>query len=478
MSSQAVSISHASVREFAMHDEAKQTRTAESKSHPISLGLPGVSNVHQDPRTVLDTAAMSRLQIIAVTICILLTALDGFDVLSISFAAPGIANEWGINRAMLGFVLSMELIGMSVGSVTLGSVADALGRRPIILTCLIIMATGMIAASTASSIVALSVFRFFTGIGIGGMLASTSAMVAEYANARYRSLAVTLMAAGYPLGVIIGGSISSALLIDFDWRAIFVFGAGATVIFIPIVWIFLPESIGFLVKRQPGGALSRVNATLRRMGHSAISALPDKVAPGASRASVLELFSPRLLRTTVLLTLAYFATIMTFYFMLKWIPKVVVDMGFDPSSAGGVLVWSNVGGLCGAVLLGLLSRRFSVQALVITSLVVAFFLVSAFGAAPADLNTLALIAAVAGFFTNAAVVGLYALFVQAFPTEVRAGGTGFVIGVGRGGAALGPIIAGLLFATGQTLLTVAIIMGVGALIAAVAIAFLPGHARD
>ena len=195
----------------------------------------------QDPRNILDTEAMGRLQIIVVTVCILLNALDGFDVLSISFAAPGIVDEWGIGRATLGIVLSMELIGMSVGSVVLGSVADSYGRRPIILSCLIIMATGMIAAATANSIVTLSLFRFFTGIGIGGMLESTNAMVAESANARHRSLAVTLMAAGYPLGVIIGGSISSALLIHFDWRAIFVFGACATAIFIPVVCKLLPE---------------------------------------------------------------------------------------------------------------------------------------------------------------------------------------------------------------------------------------------
>ncbi|HNP34314.1 MAG TPA: MFS transporter [Woeseiaceae bacterium] len=431
--------------------------------------------MNQDPRTILDTEAMGRLQVIVVGVCVLLTALDGFDVLSISFAAPGIADEWNISRATLGIVLSMELIGMSAGSIVLGSVADSFGRRPIIFICLTIMATGMIGASTANSIVALSLFRFFTGIGIGGMLASTNAMVAECANARHRSLAVTLMAAGYPLGVIIGGSISSELLIHFDWRAIFVFGACVTAIFIPVVWIWLPESIGFLIKQQPGGALMRVNATLRRMGHRTVAALPEKEVPGASRASVVQLFSPRLRRTTALLTLAYFAHIMTFYFMLKWIPKIVVDMGFEPSKAGGVLVWANVGGMCGAVLLGLLARRFGVRTLVITSLVLAFVLVSIFGAVPADLGSLALIAAVAGFFTNAAVVGFYALFVEAFPTEVRAGGTGFVIGMGRGGAALGPVIAGLLFASGQSLLVVAIMMGAGALIAATAIALLPGN---
>lgn len=414
---------------------------------------------------------MSRMQIVAVGMCVLLNALDGFDVLSISFASPGIAAEWGIDRAALGIVLSMELVGMTIGSVLLGSFADRSGRRPTILGCLVIMAIGMLLASTTDDIRLLSFYRFVTGIGIGGMLASTNAMVAEYSSAKQRNLSVTLMAAGYPVGVIVGGSIASILLKYFDWRAVFVFGGLATISFLPLVWFLLPESIEFLVKKRPPLALVRINSTLRRMGHHAIDALPVAIDEPVG-AGISGLFSPSLARTTMLLTVAYFAHIMTFYFMLKWIPKVVVDMGFDPSAAGGILVWANVGGASGAVLLGLLSRNFNIRKLVIAALLVASVMVSAFGFSEADLHRLALIAAVAGFFTNSAVVGLYALFVQAFPTELRAGGTGFVIGVGRGGAALGPVIAGFLFASGKDLAFVAMIMASGALVAAAAIGFL------
>jgi MFS family permease len=88
---------------------------------------------NQDPRITIDEAPMGALQIAAVAITVGLNALDGFDVLSISFAAPGIATEWGIDRAALGVVLSMELIGMAVGSMLLGGVADRIGRRRTIL---------------------------------------------------------------------------------------------------------------------------------------------------------------------------------------------------------------------------------------------------------------------------------------------------------------------------------------------------------
>ena len=184
---------------------------------------------------------MGRLQVVAVTLCILLLAVDGFDVLSISFAAPGIAAEWGIDRAALGLVLSMELIGMGVGALVVGNVADRIGRRPTILLSLVIVSLGMALAATASGVTLLSVYRFATGIGIGGILASVNAMAAEFSNQRSRNLSVSLMAAGYPMGVIVGGSIASLLLANFDWRSVFLFGAIFVVIVINLFFRVIRE---------------------------------------------------------------------------------------------------------------------------------------------------------------------------------------------------------------------------------------------
>lgn len=418
-----------------------------------------------DLRRQLDEAPMGRLQIIAIILCVLLNALDGFDVLAISFASPGIAKEWGVDRAALGLVLSMELIGMAVGSVLLGNVADRIGRRPTIIFCLIVMALGMGAATQAWDVISLSIIRLATGLGIGGMLACTNAMVAELANARARSLAVAIMAAGYPAGAILGGSVASQLLVAGNWRDIFLLGGIATALFLPFIWFLLPESIGFLLQKRPANALSRINDALGRLGQPLINALPP-VDAGAPKASFAALFAPGLARTTILLTLAYFCHIMTFYFILKWVPKIVVDMGYAPSAAGGVLVWANVGGLLGALLLSALSWRIAIRPLVIIAMVASTCLVTLFGQEQTTLLGLSLIAAAAGFCTNGAVVGLYALVAQSFPTAVRAGGTGIVIGVGRGGAALGPILAGLLFSLDVSLPWVAFAMALGSLIGA------------
>ncbi len=204
------------------------------------------------------------------------------------------------------------------------------------------------------------------------------------------------------------------------------------------------------------------------MGHQPATALPV-IAQSKTQLAVKSLFSPLLARTTTLLTITYFAHIMTFYFILKWIPIIVVDMGFTASSAGSVLVWANVGGATGSVILSLLTSRFDVRMLVIAAFCLSAVMVTVFGYGQADLQQLSMVAAAAGFFTNSAVVGLYALFAQSFPTEVRAGGTGFIIGLGRGGAALGPIVAGFMFEGGFGLQTVAIAMASGSVIAAIAL---------
>ncbi|MGF7146817.1 benzoate transport [Sphingomonas zeicaulis] len=430
-----------------------------------------------DPRAVIEEAPMSRFQWNIVATMIGLNALDGFDVLSISFASPGIATEWGIDRAALGIVLSMELVGMAIGSLVLGGIADRIGRRATILSCLVLMTIGMIGAATSAGIATLCLWRVLTGLGIGGMLAATNAAVAEAANAKQRSLAVVLMAGGYPVGTIVGGSISAVLLAHYYWRAVFLFGAACSALFVPLVLWRAPESIAFLMHRRPVNALARINRTLARMGQAPVTTLPAPEAAATRKVPVVALFSPALLRPTVVLTIAYLTHIMTFYFILKWIPKIVVDMGFPAPQAAGVLVWASIGGATGSLVLGLLTGRIRVLALTIIAMLVSTALVILFGQGQSNLAGLSTVAAMAGFATNAGVVGLYALVAQAFPTSVRATATGFVIGIGRGGSALAPALAGFLFAAGYGLPTVALLMALGSVIAAGALMGLRGRAN-
>jgi len=379
---------------------------------------------------------MQPRQILAVVLCIALTGLDGYDVLAISFAAPGIAAEWGINKAVLGVVLSIELFGMAAGSALLGTLADRVGRKPTILACLCVMTLGMFAASWAQTIAFLAAARLLTGLGIGGMLAASSAIVAEVSNNRRRNLNLSLNIAGYPSGAIVGGSVASFLLAhDHNWRVVFQVGAMATLVSLPLAAILLQEQSAFLQSR--------------------------------TRTPLKLLFSRELAPATLLLTGAYFAQIMVFYFVQKWIPKILVDMGHTPAEAGAVLVAANIGCLLGAIGIGISSQLFRFVPLMLGAMVCGFCCVAAIGLGSWDLRQMAVVCLVAGFFVNAAVVGLYPVMARTFPAQARGSGIGFAIGIGRGGAALGPMAAGALFTLGYGLGAVALVMGSGALIAAV-----------
>ena len=433
----------------------------------------------QDPRDTLAQSPMSAAQARVIAITIGLCALDGFDVLAISFASPGIAREWGINRAALGAVLSMELLGMGVGSILLGGIADRVGRRYTVLGCLLIMTAGMALTVTVHSIFALSVCRIITGLGIGGMLASLNAIASEFANARRRDLCVSLMSIGYPLGAIIGGSIAAVLLRHSDWRTVFELGAVVSGLLIPIVFWWVPESVVWLCQCRPAGALERINASLARLGYGRIDALPPPAtAPRSHGWARARIFRPALIATTLLLTLGYALHVTTFYFTLKWIPKIVVDMGFTASMAAGVLVWANVGGAAGGAVLGVLTSRVGLKALTIAWLLASAVMVAVFGHSPADLRQLSLVCALAGFCTNGGIVGLYAIIARAYPADARAAGTGFAIGIGRSGAVLAPIIAGYLFEANWSLQAVALTMALGSLLAAGAVAMLRVEPRE
>jgi len=406
--------------------------------------------MNQDPRQTLAESSMTRAQVRVIAITIGLCALDGFDVLAISFASPGIAREWGINRGALGVVLSMELLGMGIGSILLGGVADLFGRRYTVLGCLLVMTIGMTMATTAHSVIDLSAWRLVTGLGIGGMLASLNAIASEFASARRRDLCVSLMAIGYPLGAIIGGSIAAVLLSRSNWRAVFGFGALVSGLMVPIVLWWVPESVLWLCQRHPARALERVNRSLAKLGRGPVATLPPP-PPRPQRRGSAGIFGPELIVTTMLVTLAYSLHVTTFYFLVKW---------------------TNVGGASGAAVLGLLTQRVDLKALTIIWLLASTAMVALFGHSPASLWQLSLTCALAGFCTNGGIVGLYVILARAYPTDARAAGTGFAIGIGRAGSVLAPITAGYLFQVGWGLPAVALTMGLGSLLAAAAVAVL------
>jgi MFS family permease len=262
---------------------------------------------------------------------------------------------------------------------------------------------------------------------------------------------------------------ASVLLAQNDrWQAVFELGALATAALIVPAVLFLPESIAFLCQRQPKHALLRVNRILARQGRQLVDVLPERTALDLG-ASTGALFRGAMLATTMALTLAFFAYMLALYFLMKWIPKLVVDMGHPASAAARVLVCANLGGIAGTITMSLLSQSCNPRHLVTAALMCSGAAVLAFGQSPEELVSLAVVATTAGFFINAANSGFYSIVAQAFPSRLRASGTGFVIGAGRAGSALGPILAGVLFEAGWSLPVVSGAMACGCLVAAASI---------
>jgi benzoate transport len=423
-----------------------------------------------DPREIIGKRDMSAFQIVAVAITIGLNALDGFDVVSISFAAPGIAREWGVLPTELGVVLSMGLLGMAGGSVLVAPIADIIGRRPMILLCLIAMGAGMLLSATASNVYMLSLWRVITGLGIGAMLASITAMSAEFSNDKRKDFAVAAMAVGYPIGVVVGGSFAAWLLAEYDWRSVFIFGGVLTAAFIPLVLWRLPESISFLMQKRPADALQRINDTLTKMRHPTIDVMPSAPAAGTA-GKPIDIFRGSLLRITIVLTATYFLHILTFYYMQTWLPKMIVDMGFSQSQGTGVLVWANLGGAVGGTVLGWLAYHFGLKPLTVLVGLLTGVMVALFGSIEGDLTLIQVAVFLAGFMWNATIIGLYALAARSYPTHARASGTGFMIGIGRGGSVVAPIVAGFLFESGYGRDLVSALMGTSAALGALVLLF-------
>lgn len=196
------------------------------------------------------------------------------------------------------------------------------------------------------------------------------------------------------------------------------------------------------------------------------------------RPRLAELFGTDQKRVTLLLMTAYFLHVMTNYFVLKWVPKMALDMGFSAAAGVNLLVLVNAGGVVGCFLLSFLSLRIDIRHLVFVAMLATAATLILFGLAPRDPSTLSVILVLLGFASSAAVVGLYPIISRSYPTALRATGAGFIVGFGRIGSALGPVAAGVLFSLSAGIPGVAAMMALGSLLAALALTRLFGSPLD
>jgi benzoate transport len=403
---------------------------------------------------------------VAVGIAFIINMLDGFDILAMSFTAALIREEWGLMPTDVGFLLSAGLAGMVFGSLFLSPVADTLGRRAVLLLCLTIVTVGMMLSAFAETRDQLALFRFLTGLGIGGLLSGLNTVAAEFAPPQHRKLAIGLVTSSYPIGATLGGFAAIPLIAAYGWQSVFVFGGLLSLVMIPVVYFLLPESLAFLLSGKAKNALARANAVLRRLDRPEMAALPPPKAKAAEQ-SLLDIFRPALLPGTLLICSAFFMNMVTFYFLMGWIPPIVVSMGLPNNVGIAALSFINLFGVIGGSLAGYWAGKIGLGR--VTAIFMALMYVSMllFSLVPAQPEMIWAAASLLGFFMIGTMVGLYAIVAHVFPTHVRTTGTGTAIGLGRLGAVVGPYLAGLLIeAEWQRFLYFAV-LGIPTLIAAV-----------
>lgn len=425
----------------------------------------------RDLVAALERQRMTPFQTAAVGICTILNGIDGFDVLAISFAAPVLAEEWSLPAGELGILFSSGLAGMTAGSLFLAPLADRIGRRWMTLASLICVTVGMFLSAAAQDPVQLAWTRVLTGLGIGAMLPSLATVVAEYSSARRRELAVSVMSTGYPIGATLGGLGAVFLVDSFGWRGIFVLGGLLSLAMIPIVIWRLPESLAFLVARRPAGAIDRINVLLRRVGREEIDRIPEPPA-AQTRARARDVVGGRLGAQSAALWSAFFCVMMSFYFVLSWTPKLLVDAGLraEEGISGGVLL--NLGGIAGALGLGLLAARVGPFRIVAMTMVAGAVSVALFGLLGHGIALAMPLALVVGYLIFGSMVGLYSIMPSVYPTEVRNTGAGLSVGVGRLGAIVSPFAAGMLLDRGWSASSTYVLFALPLLAAGAATLFL------
>lgn len=402
----------------------------------------GMGTVEMSKATTAEGGRWTPLQIGVVAICALINALDGMDVLIISFIAPSMAKEWAISFEALGVIFSTGLAGMMVGCVLVAPLADGLGRRPVILAALVMLTVGTIGTGVVGSMEAFIACRLVTGIGIGTLLASIAALVSEYAPAGRRSVAIGAFQAGYPLGAVLTGLAAIWAIPQFGWQATLV-GAGlVSAVLLPVAWIWLPESIAFLENRQPAGALVKINRLRDRIGLARLVELPPRINRSVAP-RIGHLFDNGLWRSTFLLWLSTFAGFAVLYFVTSWVPKLAVEAGISNENALWAGSLFNLGGFFGAATIGLLATRRDIGWLIRAYMIAGAVLMLLF-AMPMPLIALLVVVTAMGLAVQGGFSGFYSLAAQMYPPEVRSSGIGWAIGIGRGGSVIGPLMGGWL----------------------------------
>ena len=430
-----------------------------------------------DLSRLIDRLPVRSFHVGLIALCSFLLVLDGFDTQVIGYVAPALVAEWKINRTALGPIFSAGLFGLMLGAAMFGPVADRYGRRPTLMTCVATFAVLTLLSSTSSSVTEMMAYRFLAGLGLGGAMPNAIALVAEYSPARVRGRMVTILICGFSVGAALGGFFAAWVLPVWGWRPVIQIGGALPIVMLPVMWVYLPESLRFLALKDPH--------------HPGIVKLLGRVAPdhpvpaltafssGAheeTQASPKLLFTHGRTPTTLLLWIGFFMNLIVLYFLASYLPTMLHANGLALGSALRATGVYQIGGIVGAVTIGVLIDRFTPAAVIGLVMALGTAFIALIPMAQADFTMICVGTFGAGFCIVGGQIGANAFAGTVYPTAARSTGVGWALGVGRFGSVTAPLMVSALLAAHWPIENIFYAAAVPTLLAALAV-FLAGLAH-
>lgn len=351
-----------------------------------------------------------------------------------------------VTPAVAGGLGSYALIGVLVGALLAGSVGDIIGRRKIMLVAYAWFSIGMGLTALMTTTTGFGILRFITGLGVGALVATTGAIVSEFAPQGKKNLCNAITYSGVPMGSLLAALLAIILLGTIGWRGMFWIGALPLITLLPLAFFKMPESPAWLVSR---GRLEEARAISERTGMPLPDAPPVTTQEGVrrERAGFAGLFGPPYLLPTILLGFMSATGLVLVYSLNTWLPELMLRAGFNAKGSLSFLLVLNGGAVIGALIGSRVADRLGPK-----PVVAACFLIGALAIMlltfSLPLGLLLLFVAIAGLGTSGTQTLIYGFVANYYRTNVRGAGVSWCAGFGRLGGVGGPLIGGFLIAAG------------------------------
>jgi len=392
---------------------------------------------------LIDRRPMGRYQIWTMALCGTVIVLDGFDTQSIGFLAPSMAETLRIPVKNFGPIFVAALIGLMISSMLSGPIADRWGRKWPIVTCTLIF--GMFAMLTSRCVTfdQLLACRFLTGLGLGGALSNSVALMSEYAPRRLLAVIVSMMFCGMPAGAVLATRVSAVMLPRWGWQSVFYAGGVLPLSLALFLIAILPESVRYLEvsgadQRKISKILARISPELAHAPFSRSQHQDQR-----KNAPVVSLFTEGRAAGTILLWIPFFMNLLMLYFVVFWLPALLRQTGKPVSAGATAVMLFSVGGIAGSFIEGNLMNRWGAFRVLLTEFLCTTLLIASL-AFSNSFPLMMTITFVLGFVVQGAQGGLSAVAATFYPISMRSTGIGWCLGVGRIGSIVGPMLGGVM----------------------------------